>query len=349
MTALAIVAAILAVSLLIVAHEAGHFLAARGFGMRVERFSVGFGPVVLAFRRGETEFAVSALPLGGYVRIAGMGPGEADDPSDRGLFSNQAAWRRFVVILAGPAMNYVAAILIAWAALATVGLPAPDPAPHVGKLVAGMPAEAAGLRPGDAIAAVSGAPVDTWEGLVRELRRHPGEPIVLDVLRPSAGAEPVRVALPITPTPQGTVGFQQAAVARRAPAGAALVDGVRLTNANAGAQLSAFAALFKRRPSAKGAVGPAGIIQQLVQAARDGLSPFLGFVWTISVVLAILNLLPIPALDGGRLVFLAYEIVARRRVDEKVESYVHFAGFVLLVGLILAVTVFGDLPRLLHR
>ncbi len=164
-----------------------------------------------------------------------------------------------------------------------------------------------------------------------------------------AAAEGARVALRITPTPEGTVGFQQAAVARRAPAGAALVEGVQLTNANAGAQLAAGGSLFRKRPSAEGAVGPAGIIQQLVQAARDGLAPFLGFVWTISVVLAILNLLPIPALDGGRLVFLAYEIVARRRVDEKVESYVHFAGFVLLVGLILAVTVFGDLPRLLHR
>ncbi len=348
MTALAIVAAILAVSLLVVVHEAGHFLAARRFGMRVERFSVGFGPVVLAFRRGETEFAVSALPLGGYVKIAGMGPGEAEDASDRALFSNQAAWRRFLVILSGPAMNYVAAILIAWGALATVGLPAPDLSPRVGKLVPGMPAQGAGLLPGDAIAAVAGVPVDTWEGLVRELHRHPGEPIVLDVVR-GAPPEARRLALAITPTAQGTVGFQQAAVARRAPPGAALVDGFRLTGANAAAQLGAFASLFKKRPSAEGAVGPAGIIQQLVQAARDGLAPFLGFVWTISVVLAILNLLPIPALDGGRLVFLAYEIVARRRVDEKVESYVHFAGFVLLVGLILAVTVFGDLPRLLHR
>jgi len=347
-TALAIVAAILAVSLLIVVHEAGHFLAARRFGMRVERFSVGFGPVVLALRRGETEFAISALPLGGYVKIAGMGPGEGDDASDPGLFANQPAWRRFLVILSGPAMNYVAAIAIAWGALATVGLPAPDPAPHVGKLVAGMPAEAAGLLRGDAITAVAGVPVESWEGLVRELRRHPGEPIVLDVAR-GAGPEARRVALSITPTPQGTVGFQQAAVARRAPPGAALVDGVRLTNANAAAQLGAFASLFRKKPSAEGAVGPAGIIQQLVQAARDGISPFLGFVWTISVVLAILNLLPIPALDGGRLVFLAYEIVARRRVDEKVESYVHLAGFVLLVGLILAVTVFGDLPRLLRR
>jgi regulator of sigma E protease len=349
--ALAILAAVLAISLLIVIHEAGHFLAARAFGMRVERFSVGFGPVLLAFRRGETEFAISALPLGGYVKIAGMAPGEGEDASDRRLFSNQAAWRRFLVILAGPGMNYLAAIAIAWGLIATIGLPAPDPAPRVGKLVAGMPAAEAGLAPGDEIRAVAGVPVDSWKTLVVELQRHPGERIVLDVVK--GGAPAAAVPLPITPRDDGgvgRVGFQQAATLLRAtnPA-AAFAEGLGRTNGNAAAQLGAFASLFKKRPTAEGAVGPAGIVQQLMQAARDGAAPFLGFVWTISVVLAILNLLPVPALDGGRLVFLGYEIVSRRRVNEKVESYVHFAGFVLLIGLILAVTLFGDLPRLLRR
>lgn len=350
MTALAILAAVLAISLLIVIHEAGHFLAARRFGMRVERFSVGFGPVLLAFRRGETEFAISALPLGGYVKIAGMGPGEGDDLSDPRLFSSQAAWRRFLVILAGPAMNYLAAIAIASGLVATIGLRAPDPAPRVGALVAGMPAAAAGLVPGDRIVAVAGVPVDSWQTLVRELQRHPGEEIVLDVARGGGAAAPV--ALPITPRDDGgvgRVGFAQSAMLVKAGPAGALVEGLRRTNGNAAAQLAAFGGLFKKRPTAEGAVGPAGIVQQLMQAAREGTGPFLGFVWTISVVLAILNLLPIPALDGGRLVFLAYEIVSRRKVNEKVESYVHFAGFVLLIGLILAVTVFGDLPRMLRK
>jgi regulator of sigma E protease len=245
-------------------------------------------------------------------------------------------------------MNYVAAIALAWGALSTVGLPAGDRSSRAGKIVAGMPAEAAGLLPGDRVAAVAGAPVETWDELVRELRRHPGETIALDVVR-GTGAEARPVALRIALTEKGTAGFQQAAILVRDSPGPALAGAVGRTNANAAAQLAAFASLFRKRPSAEGAVGPAGIVEQLVQAAREGIAPFLGFVWTISVVLAILNLLPVPALDGGRLVFLAYEIVARRRVDEKVESYVHLAGFVLLIGLILAVTVFGDLPRLLRR
>ncbi|WP_242345756.1 M50 family metallopeptidase [Anaeromyxobacter terrae] len=345
-TVLAIAAAVLAVSLLIILHEAGHYLAARRSGMRVERFSVGFGPVVASFRRGETEFAVSALPLGGYVRIAGMSPGDDVDPADPRAYANQAAWRRFLVIVAGPAANYVTAVLVAAALLATIGLRAPDPAARVGALMPDMPAAAAGLAPGDRILSVAGTPVDSFRALVAELQRHPGEPIVLEVER---GGE--RLALPITPRDDrgvGRVGFAQAQVAvRRGPAGA-LVEGFQRTNAAAGAQLAAFGSMFSGKQRAE-LSGPVGIAQELVRGARQGAEPFLALVWTISIVLAILNLLPVPALDGGRLVFLAWEMITRRRVNEKVENYVHLAGFVALLLLILVVTVFGDLARLLGR
>jgi regulator of sigma E protease len=347
-TVLYIVAAVLAVSLLIVIHEAGHYLAARRFGMGVERFSVGFGPVIFALKRGETEFAVSALPLGGYVKIAGMAPGEADASSDQRLFANQAAWRRFLVILAGPAMNYLAAIAVAWALLATLGLPMADPSPRVGDLVPGMPAEAAGLQPGDRIAAVAGKPVASWAELVTELQGHPGEEIALDLLR-GRGEKQELLTVRITPKAEGGVGrvgvIQPTVMVRTGP-GKALVEGFRRTNANAALQLRAFGSLFSKRQRVE---GPLGIGRELVRTARDGVVPFLGLVWSLSVVLAILNLLPFPALDGGRLVFLGYEIVARRRVNERVERVFHMVGFFILVGLILAVTIFGDLPRLLGR
>ncbi len=347
-TFLAIVAAVLAVSLLIVVHEAGHYLAARASGMRVERFSVGFGPVILSFRRAGTEFAISALPLGGYVKIAGMAAGEGDDPEDRALFANQPAWRRFLVILAGPAMNYGAAILVAFGLLATLGLRAPDPSARVGALVPGMPAEAAGIRPGDLVTAVAGAPVEGWTDLVRELQRHPGEEILLDVAR-GEGAEAGTLSLRITPKDEGgvgRVGLAQATVLVQTSLGTALVEGFRRTNANAAMQLRAFGSVFSTKQRVE---GPIGIARELVRGARAGVEPFLSLVWTISVVLAILNLLPIPALDGGRLVFLGYELVTRRKVNERVENWLHFAGFVLLFGLILAVTVFGDIPRLFRK
>jgi regulator of sigma E protease len=347
-TALAIVAAVLAVSLLIVVHEAGHYLAAKRFGMRVERFSVGFGPVLLAFRRGDTEFAISALPLGGYVKISGMAPGEEGDPADPRLFSNQPAWRRFLVILAGPAMNYLTAIAVAWFLLATLGLHAPDPAARIGALVPGMPAEAAGLQPGDRIVAVAGKPVSSWMELVAELQRHPGEPIALEVIRGEDGAGE-RLTVRITPKDDGGVGRVGVAQARllvRKDPLSALADAFARTNANAALQLRAFGSVFSQKQRVE---GPVGIARELVRGAREGIEPFLGLVWTISVVLAILNLLPVPALDGGRLAFLGYEIVTRRKVNERVEHWLHVAGFFLLVGLILAVTLFGDLPRLLRR
>jgi regulator of sigma E protease len=346
-TALSVVAAILAVSLLIIVHEAGHYLAAKRFGMRVERFSVGFGPVLLSFRRGETEFAISALPLGGYVRIAGMAPGEAGDAADRGLFSNHAAWRRFLVILAGPAMNYLAAILVAWFLLATLGLHAPDPSSRLGVIVPGSPAERAGLQPGDRVVVVAERPVDSFAALVEEVQRHPGEEIPVEVARGDDRGE--RLTLRLTPRDEGGVGkigVGQARVLVREGAGEALLDAIDRTNANAALQLRAFGSVFSQRQRVE---GPVGIARELVRGAREGLEPFLGLVWTISVVLAILNLLPVPALDGGRLAFLGYEILTRRRVNERVEHWFHVAGFFLLVGLIVAVTIFGDLPRLLGK
>jgi regulator of sigma E protease len=347
-TVLAIAAAVLAVSLLIVIHEAGHYLAARRFGMRVDRFSVGFGPVLAAFRRGETEFAISALPLGGYVRIAGMSPGDDVAPDDRSAYANQAAWRRFAVILAGPAMNYLAAIVIASALLATVGLRAGDPSARVGAVVEGLPAARAGLAPGDRILSVGGTPVATFLEVVTEIRKHPGRPVVLEVARGEGTAAPQRLRLEVTPQPDGRVGFAQAHVVVRQGPLEAVAEAFGRTNAQAGAQLAAFGSLFTGKQRAE-LSGPVGIAQELVRGARQGAEPFLALVWTISIVLAILNLLPVPALDGGRLVFLVWEMVTRRRVNERVESIVHFAGFVALLLLILAVTVFGDLRRLLGR
>ncbi len=348
-TALAIAAAVLAVSILIIVHEAGHFVVARLFGMRVERFSVGFGPVLARMRRGETEYAISALPLGGYVRIAGMATADDLDPSDAALYANQAAWRRFLVILAGPAMSYATAIVVAWGLLATLGLRAADPSPRVGALVEGMPAQAAGLRPGDLVVDVAGRPVDSWNALVRELQGHPGEAISLRVERPE-GSRPNRIELRITPRDDGGIGragFRQAEIVVREGTLGALREAIVRTNANAAAQLTAFASLLSRKQRAE-LTGPVGIAQELVRGAQAGAEPFLTLVWTISVVLALLNLFPIPALDGGRLVFLAYELVSRRRVNERVENMLHLAGFVALILLLLAVTVFKDLARIVR-
>jgi regulator of sigma E protease len=349
-TALSIVAAVLAVSLLIVLHELGHMWVAQALGMRVERFSVGFGPVVWSATRGEVEYVVSALPLGGYVRITGMSPGDDVAPDDRTAYCNQPAWRRVLVLAAGPGANYLIAVVLAAFLLGTFGLPTPDGSARVGELVAGMPAEKAGLRPGDRIVAVAGAGTATWNDLVAAFQRQPGQAITVEVVR-GEGAAAERLTLPITPEDRGGVGrVGVTPFAPRVRLGAleAVAQGFARTNAAAAQTLAVLKGMLTREQKAE-LSGPVGIAQELVRGARVGADRFLAIVWNISVALALFNLLPLPALDGGRLVFLAYEMVTRRRVNEKVESYVHAAGFIALVALLLGVTIFGDLARLLGR
>jgi regulator of sigma E protease len=328
--ALVVAISLLAFALLILIHELGHHLAARASGMRVERFSIGFGPALWTRRRGETEWAISALPLGGYVRIAGMNPGEEIAPGDAGAYCNQAAWRRFAVILAGPAMNYATALVLA-----------------VVLVLAGGPAEAAGLRAGDRVLSVDGKPVATWPELVGEVLAHPGRPMALSVRR---GGETLSIAA--TPRDDGGRGRLGIAQAVRSVPRAGAADAVRTavaaTNQRAADVLTGLAQVVTGRQRAE-LRGPVGIAQEMARSARAGAGEFLGMVWFISIVLALFNLLPIPALDGGRLVFLVYEIVTRRRVNQRVENVVHLAGFVVLFGLILWVTVFGDLARILGR
>jgi regulator of sigma E protease len=281
-----------------------------------------------------------------------MSPGDDVEPGDASAYANQAAWRRFLVILAGPAMNYLLAVLMATCLLATVGLRGPDPSARVGMVVAGGPADQAGLRAGDRIVTVDRTPVDDWPSLVEHFQSSPGKPLSIEVLRPGPeGAPPDRLSLSITPRDQGgrgRVDIRQAAALQREAGLDALSTAFRRTNQLAVGQLAAFGAVFRGNQGAE-LSGPIGIGQQLVAAAHEGVPPFLALVWQISLVLAILNLLPVPALDGGRLVFLVIEMVTRRRVNERVEGIVHTVGFVALLALLLGVTVFGDLARLLRR
>jgi regulator of sigma E protease len=212
--------------------------------------------------------------------------------------------------------------------------------------VAGGAADRAGLHAGDRVTAVDGRPVESWAALVAEIVAHPGKPARLAVERGAA-------ALEITATPDaeggtGRLGIEQSRRVVKAGPGEALLAGARLTNARAGEILSGLGQMVTGRQKAE-LRGPLGIAQEMARSARAGAGQFVGIVWFISVALALFNLLPVPALDGGRLVFLVYEIVTRRRVNQRVESIVHLAGFVALFGLLIAVTVFGDLARLFRR
>src|SRR6059058_512112 len=168
---MAIVVAVVGLGLLIAAHEAGHLLLARLMGMRVETYSLGFGPRIWGFRHGETDYRLSALPLGGYCKIAGFTPDDpaAQDPNDRGSYMNKPAWRRFLVIAAGPGVNYFVAFLLIALLYVTHGFL--DLTTTKVAVIPDGPAAAAGMQTGDQVVAVDGVPVESFDDLRRELQK----------------------------------------------------------------------------------------------------------------------------------------------------------------------------------
>jgi regulator of sigma E protease len=342
---LSIVLTIVGLGLLIAVHEAGHLVLARLLGMRVETYSLGFGPRIAGFRKGGTDYRLSAFPFGGYCKIAGFTPEEpaAQDPRDAGSYANKPAWRRILVIAAGPGVNYLLAFAIIAVLYTTRGFV--DLGTRKVDVLPGGAAAAAGLQTGDEIVAVDGVAVASFDDLRRELVR-PNAPPDRDV---EVVRERARRSFAIHPQ-GGRIGVQRANVLLRLPFGAAIprafADVWDITTST----IAAVGAMF--RGHVDSLAGPIGIVKQASAEVRRGLGDFAQVLATISVELAIFNFLPVPALDGGRLVFLGFELVSGRKVNPRAETAVHVVGFLLLIALFVAVTLFSDLQlgrKLFHR
>jgi regulator of sigma E protease len=333
---MAIVVAVVGLGLLIAAHEAGHLVLARLMGMRVETYSLGFGPRIAGFRRGETDYRLSALPLGGYCKIAGFTPDDpaAQDPSDAGSYMNKAAWRRFLVIAAGPGVNYLLAFVIIAVLYASQGFPVTTNRIEV---IPGGPAAAAGLQTSDEVVSVDGVPVQSFEDLRRELQKpEAGPERRIEVLRQGE-----RKALVVRPV-NGTISVKPDRVLVRLPITEAIPRALHDVWALNAATLGALADVVRGKGSASLA-GPVAIVRQASAEVKRGIADFASILANISVALALFNLLPVPALDGGRLVFLGFELITRRRVNQRFESVVHVVGMLLLLGVLVSVVLFSDL------
>jgi regulator of sigma E protease len=334
---LSIVLTVVGLGLLIAAHEAGHLALARLLGMRVETYSLGFGPRIAGFRRGETDYRLSAIPLGGYCKIAGFSPDEpaAQDPSDAGSYANKSAWRRFLVIAAGPGVNYLLAFLIIVGLYSTRGFV--DLSTTRVQVLDGRPAAAAGMRTGDRVVAIDGAPVSSFGDLMRELRKEGAPPERRFEVQRGSGRQVIAVR-----PDHGVIGVTQDRVLVRASLADALPKAAHDVWALNVATLQALWDIARGRGGASLA-GPVGIVKQASAEVKRGLAEFAGVLANISVGLAIFNFLPVPALDGGRLVFLGIELLSGRKVNQRAETVVHLVGFLFLIALVLAVTLFGDL------
>lgn len=342
---------LVALSILILVHEAGHFVVARWLGVRVERFSIGFGPVLLRWRRGETEYAVSALPLGGYVKMAGETAADRQTGA-RWEYSSHPVRHRAGIVLAGPLVNYVTGTFL-FIALFWAG--APTLMPTIGSVLAGYPAAAAGIRPGDHLLAVAGTPVDSWEAITAQIRRQTsGGPIPLTLRRD--GAE---LTIAVTPvirhgrtlfgrtTSVAVVGLAPSDAVRivRLPLPSAVTHGVERTwMLTVMTVQSLWQLVTGALPLTESLTGPVGIFYITSSAAALGWRYLLQLFAVLSVSLAIFNVLPLPVLDGGHLAFLLVERLRRRPVSVKVQEVATQAGMALLIGVLLVVT-YHDLAK----
>ncbi|MBI2323298.1 MAG: site-2 protease family protein [Chloroflexi bacterium] len=336
-------------------HELGHFLTAKLAGVKVEEFGLGFPPRLWAFRRGETEYSINLLPLGGFVRLLGE-----EDPSEPRSFAHAPKLARTIILLAGSAMNVVLAILLFTSAF-VAGYPALVRSDvTIERVAPDSPAEQAGVEPGDVVRQVNGTPIDTSETLVTETRQRLGRSITLALERDGRTLTVSLVPRVDPPPGEGALGVQIAnrnAVVqpRSLPLGEALVRAAGQAGQMAAFTLYVPVLVLRNVLPAEAArpVGPIGIYQVASQAVEETMQSGWWFppLWTggvLGVGLAVANLLPIPGLDGGRLLFVLIEALRGRRIDPRREGLVHLVGMILLMSLVLFIS-YRDIVAPLER
>jgi regulator of sigma E protease len=353
---LTIVSVILAISLLVIIHEFGHYLVARAFGMRVLTYSIGFGPVIVRWRpRGsETVFQIAAIPLLAYVQVAGMNPREPVDPQDRGSYQNARPIARLLMIAAGPLANYFAASVAVFALLALGGerLDASARA-QIGDVVPGKPAAAAGFRTNDTIVAIDDVPTPTWRAMLERVRSSNGQPLRVRYVRD--GVEHNTTVTPRSIEIEGQrffgIGITQKTQFRPVSLGRAASDAIVKPAVMTADIVDTLVKMFRRQIKDAQLVGPVRMVQETAQQASKGWRDGLIAVSYISLQLFVMNLLPIPVLDGGRLLMLAYEIALRRKPNATLETRLLQGSMMLMLGLFLFVTsreLFGLVRGLFH-
>jgi regulator of sigma E protease len=336
-------AAIIAIGVLIVIHEAGHFLVARWSRMRVPKFSIGFGPALAKVKRGDTEFQVGMLPLGGFVQIEGMNPHDGSDPNSPSSYNNRPAHLRFATIFAGPAANYLLGFVLLFAFYAFFAAESLAPV-RVVRVVEGSAAERAGLKKDDLIVGTASAAFDLAEELRETIQAAGKKGVTLQIDR--HGDKSILELVPDEVAGGFQIGIELEGTDRRIHA-LGVVDGAKAAVLHVGNSskllLTSLAALFRPGGGAQ-LSGPIGMVQSLSRRVDVSWAEALAFLADISIMLGIMNLLPIPALDGSRLLFLVLGLIRRKPISPRIEAYVHVAGFILLIGLLIVISI-GDVTR----
>lgn len=327
-----IVYAIIIFCLLIFVHEFGHFIVAKAVGIRVNEFALGMGPLLFHFTKGETEYSLRALPIGGYCKMEG----EDEESEDVAAFNNKPFWAKALVVAAGSVMNLLLAVII----LAMIFFAVGTPTNSIKDVAPDNPAYIAGLKSGDEIISIDGKAIEEWQDITEAITSSKRDTIAITVDRDGqqlsfesgvAIAEDGRRVIGITP-----------AYAKNPVKAVAL--GAQSTVEMGVKMVEVIGQLFTGEVSTKSLTGPVGIVYIVGDTAKMGITYLAQLTALISLNLAIVNLLPFPALDGGRLLFMVIRLFTGKAISDETEGKIHFVGILLLFGLMIYIT-FQDVGR----
>ena len=336
-----IIATIFVIGLLVFFHEFGHFITAKAVGMRVHEFALGFGPKLISKKYGETLYSLRIIPLGGFNKIAGMDP---DEEQDEYSFNSKPILARMLVIVAGPLMNFVLPILLFFIIFVSAGVDTYSEEAIIGKVFAERPAAKAGLLAGDKILAVNDIQIDSWNQFVGIIQVSAGKQLAITYQRENNVG-----TLAVTPefdqqANRGMIGIGSKIVNYRPGPGEALVIALKRVHFIMVNMVAEIGQMIAGKSPADVA-GPLGVAQMTGEVAKLGFLPLLQFAALLSINLGLLNLLPVPVLDGGHVVTLAVEAVRRKPLSPAKMQLAQLIGFILLMMLMLLATA-KDISRL---
>ena len=338
---LTILACIFVFGILVTVHEFGHFITAKLTGMKVEEFSIGFGPKIYQRREGETLYSLRMLPLGGYNKIAGMDPEDPDD-LERGFNSKPVA-SRMLVILAGSLMNFLLPVLIFFGIFLAYGMEVPQNTPVLGQIVEGYPAAQSGLKEGDRVLSINGQPVSQWPDIRTRLADAGTKPVPFEIQR-----DKEKLTVTVNPvlnpeTGRPFIGVVSSLKKVQLTPWQAAVSSVTATKNIIKNMYASLYHMVTGKTKAE-LSGPVGVAKMAGQVAHKGFDMLLQFTAMLSLNLAIINLLPLPALDGGHFLILLIEAVTGHKLGKTAMQNIQKVG----VAMILAITIFAtfkDLTR----
>lgn len=334
-----IIIALIVLGILVIIHEFGHFIVAKSCRIKVHEFSVGMGPKIASRKKKETEYSLRALPIGGYVKMEGEDEASTDDRA----FNNKPPYKRLAVVVAGPVMNFILAILIFILLLSAAPI---IPLPVVDKVTKNSPAQEAGIQPGDRIVKINNNNINIQRDVIYYLAQSKGKPVDIVIKRGNSVKE-----VNITPElneeyGRHIIGYMPKMVEPNVFN--IVTNGYYETLFLSKAIVVSLSDLITGKIGTDQIAGPVGIVTTIGEASQQGISNLLFLAAFISISFGIFNMLPLPALDGGRLLFIIVEVIRRKPVDPEKEGFIHFIGFAILIALMIFVT-YNDIARLLTK